>query len=159
MTRPAADDSDDDPIFRPDLTVAVVVPRDGRLLMVEERVRGALVLNQPAGHLEPGESLVRAAARETLEESGWEVGIRSLIGTYRWKAPDGVEFLRFAFEAEPLRHHPDRSLDEGIVRALWMSPTELREATVRLRSPLVMAVVEDWLAGSRLPLSSLRELA
>jgi 8-oxo-dGTP pyrophosphatase MutT (NUDIX family) len=159
MTRPAADDSDDDPIFRPDLTVAVVVPRDGRLLMVEERVRGALVLNQPAGHLEPGESLVRAAARETLEESGWEVGIRSLIGTYRWKAPDGVEFLRFAFEAEPLRHHPDRRLDEGIVRALWMSPTELREATVRLRSPLVMAVVEDWLAGSRLPLSSLRELA
>jgi 8-oxo-dGTP pyrophosphatase MutT (NUDIX family) len=159
MTRPAADDSDDDPIFRPDLTVAVVVPRDGRLLMVEERVRGALVLNQPAGHLEPGESQVRAAARETLEESGWEVGIRSLIGTYRWKAPDGVEFLRFAFEAEPMRHQPDRSLDEGLVRALWMSPTELREATVRLRSPLVMAVVEDWLAGSRLPLSSLRELA
>lgn len=175
------------------MTVATVVPRDGRLLLVEERVRGALVLNQPAGHLEPGESLIEAAARETLEETGWEVVISHLVGVYRWCADDaaqecagamevrtepasgrpgastdpgarmpgaaGTAFLRFAFAGEPVRHHPERPLDRGIERALWLTPTELRAANGRLRSPLVLAVVDDWLAGSRLPLSALRDIA
>ena len=158
------------------MTVATVVPRDGRLLLVEERVRGELVLNQPAGHLEPGESLVSAAARETLEETGWEVSISHLIGVYRWCADDaaqgrasaaggrmpgaaGTAFLRFAFAGEPLRHHPERPLDRGIERALWLTPTELRAANGRARSPLVLAVVDDWLAGARLPLAALRDIA
>lgn len=145
-------------LFRPDVTVAVVVPRDGRLLLVEERVRGALVLNQPAGHVEPGETLAEAAVRETREETGWDVALTHLIGAYRWDAPDGTAFLRFAFAAEALLHHPSQSLDTGIERALWLSPEELRAANGRARSPLVLAVVDDWLAGARLPLSTLRDL-
>ena len=117
------------------------------------------MLNQPAGHLEPGESLVAAAARETLEETGWEVNITHLVGVYRWCADDGTAFLRFAFGGEPLRHHAERALDRGIERALWLTPTELRAANGRTRSPLVLAVVEDWLAGARLPISALRDIA
>jgi 8-oxo-dGTP pyrophosphatase MutT (NUDIX family) len=146
-------------VFRPDVTVATIVPRDGRLLMVEERARGELVLNQPAGHLEPGESLIEAAVRETLEETGWAVSISHLIGVYSWCAEDGSAFLRFAFAGEALHHHPERALDRGIERALWLTPTELRAANGRLRSPLVLAVVDDWLAGTRLPLSALRDIA
>jgi 8-oxo-dGTP pyrophosphatase MutT (NUDIX family) len=147
-----------DRIFRPDVTVAVVVPRDGRLLLVEERVRGRLVLNQPAGHLEPGESLLDAARRETREETGWEVELTALIGLYRWAAPDGSEFVRVAFAAEPLRHHAGQPLDAGIERTLWLTPSELHAATGRLRSPLVTAVVDDWTAGARLPLAAVRSL-
>lgn len=147
-----------DRIFRPDVTVAVVVPRDGRLLLVEERVRGRLVLNQPAGHLEAGESLPDAARRETREETGWDVQLTALVGLYRWAAPDGSEFVRVAFAAEPLRHHADQPLDAGIERALWLAPSELRAAADRCRSPLVLAVAEDWLAGARLPLSAVRSL-
>jgi 8-oxo-dGTP pyrophosphatase MutT (NUDIX family) len=146
-------------VFRPDVTVAVVVPRDGKLLLVEEFVRGDLVLNQPAGHLEPDESLADAAIRETLEESGWDVSLTHFIGTYRWTAPDGSAFVRFAFAADPVRHHPGRTLDTGIERTLWLSPAELRAASGRLRSPLVLAAVEDWLAGARLPLDAIREVA
>jgi 8-oxo-dGTP pyrophosphatase MutT (NUDIX family) len=145
-------------IFRPDVTVAVVLVRDGRLLLVEEHVRGALVLNQPAGHLERGESLAEAAVRETLEESGWDVALDHFIGTYRWSAADGSTFLRFAFSASPLRHYAERALDAGIERTLWMTPAELRAAAPRLRSPLVLAAAEDWLAGARLPLDSIREM-
>lgn len=156
MTRTQDEPND---IFRPDLTVAVVVPYDGRLLMVEERVRGALVLNQPAGHLEAGETLTQAAVRETLEETGWDVALTHLIGIYRWDAPDGSPYVRFAFGAEALRHHPHQPLDAGIARALWVTPAELRSAHDRLRSPLVLAAAEDWLAGARLPLAAIRELA
>lgn len=143
-------------VFRPDVTVATVVPRDGRLLFVEERVRGALVLNQPAGHLDAGESLVEAALRETREETGWEVRLSHFIGLYRWDAPDGSAFIRVAFAAEPLRHDATVPLDHGIERVLWLTPGELRAATPRLRSPLVAGVVDDWLGGARLPLSAVR---
>ncbi|TNJ34574.1 NUDIX hydrolase [Arenimonas terrae] len=142
--------------WQPDVTVATVVVRDGRLLVVEERVRGELVLNQPAGHLEPDESLLEAALRETLEETGWEVTLTAFIGAYQWKAPaDGRHFLRLAFAAEPLRHHPDRTLDEGIVQALWLTPAELAAETARHRSPLVWRAVEDFLSGRRFPLQAL----
>lgn len=142
--------------WQPDVTVATVVVRDGRLLMVEERVRGALVLNQPAGHLEPDESLLEAALRETLEETGWEVTLTAFIGAYQWKAPaDGRHFLRLAFAAEPRRHHPDRALDEGIVQALWLTPAELSAENHRHRSPLVWRAVEDFLSGRRFPLQAL----
>ncbi|KFL37995.1 NUDIX hydrolase [Arenimonas donghaensis] len=146
--------------WQPDVTVATVVVREGRLLMVEERVQGELVLNQPAGHLEPDESLVEAARRETLEETGWEVELTAFIGAYQWTSPrDGKQFLRMAFAAEPRRHDPDRPLDEGIVRALWLTPAELAAESARHRSPLVWQVAEDFLAGRRLPLQALTQVA
>lgn len=145
--------------WQPDVTVATVVIDDGRLLCVEELADGRLVLNQPAGHLEPNEALVEAAVRETLEETGWDVRVTSFVGAYQWKAPEtGRHYLRMAFAAEPVRHDPARTLDDGIVRALWLSPDELRQAADRHRSPLVWRVVEDYLAGQRWPLHLLRQL-
>lgn len=150
--------------WQPDVTVATVVVRDGRLLMVEERAHGQLVFNQPAGHLEPDESLSEAALRETREETGWEVKLTAFIGAYQWKAvnPDGSDgrhYLRFAFAAEPLAHDATRVLDEGIVQALWMTPSELRDQQARHRSPLVWQAVADYLAGRRSPLSMLQQIA
>ena len=145
--------------WQPDVTVATVVVRDGRLLLVEERVNGALVLNQPAGHLEPDESLVEAALRETREETGWDVRLTGFIGAYQWKAETGRHYLRFAFAAEPLGHDPDRPLDTGIERTLWLTPAELDAARERHRSPLVWQVVADYLAGRRHPLSMVQQLA
>lgn len=150
--------------WQPDVTVAALVVRDGRLLMVEERVRGELVLNQPAGHLEPDETLIDAARRETLEETGWDVDPVAFVGAYQWKAPvapdgsGGRHYLRMAFEATALRHHPERALDEGIERALWLAPDELLAARDRHRSPLVWRVVEDFLGGRRYPLGALNHL-
>jgi 8-oxo-dGTP pyrophosphatase MutT (NUDIX family) len=149
--------------WQPDVTVATVVARDGQLLMVEERVSGQLVLNQPAGHLEPDESLADAALRETREETGWDVRLTAFVGAYQWKAPPlngspGRHYLRMAFAAEPLRHDPKRPLDDGIVRALWMTPAELLAERDRHRSPLVWRVVADHLAGQRYPLSLLRQV-
>lgn len=148
-----------EPRWTPHATVATVVVRDGRLLLVEEAIEGRQVLNQPAGHLEPNESLAAAAVRETLEETGWTVRLSAFIGTYQWTAPDGTPFLRFAYAAEPLSHDPDRPLDDGILRALWLTPAELKAAPARLRSPLVWQVVADYLAGQRHPLSIVKEAA
>ncbi|WP_115540259.1 NUDIX hydrolase [Xanthomonas campestris] len=145
--------------WHPDVTVATVVVRDGSFLQVEESIGGRLLLNQPAGHLEPDESLLQAAVRETLEETGWDVRLTQFIGTYQWVAPTGQCFLRFAFVADALAHHPERSLDTGVVRALWMTPEELRAASDRLRSPLVWEVVADYLAGQRHPLALVRHVA
>jgi len=146
-----------EPRWAPHVTVATVVVRDGRLLLVEEAIDGRQVLNQPAGHLEPDETLAEAACRETLEETGWTVRLSAFIGTYQWTAPDGTPFLRFAYAAEPQSHDPDRPLDDGILRALWLTPAELRADPTRLRSPLVWEVVADYLAGQRHPLSIVRE--
>ena len=146
--------------WQPDVTVATVVVRDGRLLCVEERANGYLVINQPAGHLEPDESLLEAAIRETREETGWNVRITHVVGAYQWKATEtGRHYLRFAFAAEPLLHDPARRLDEGIVRAFWTTPSELLAMRERHRSPLVAKVVEDMLAGRRHPLGLAQQLA
>ena len=150
--------------WQPDVTVACVVVRDGRLLMVEEQVQGRLVLNQPAGHLEPDESLVEAALRETLEETGWHVRLTSFIGAYQWQAPvapsgeSGRHYLRMAFAAEPLRHEAEQLLDEGITRALWLTPGQLEAQSAHHRSPLVWRVVEDFLAGRRHSLDTLNQI-
>ncbi|MGX9720092.1 NUDIX hydrolase [Stenotrophomonas acidaminiphila] len=146
------------PRWAPRVTVATVVSRAGQLLLVEEEKHGRRVLNQPAGHLEAGESLVEAAVRETREETGWEVRPTAFIGAYQWDAPDGKSFLRFAFAAEPVRHYPDQPLDTGIVQALWLTPAALQADMARLRSPLVWQTVSDWLAGQRHPLSLLRQV-
>ncbi|RLK55854.1 ADP-ribose pyrophosphatase YjhB (NUDIX family) [Stenotrophomonas rhizophila] len=148
-----------EPRWTPHVTVATVVVRDGRLLLVEEAIDGRQVLNQPAGHLEPDESLAAAAVRETLEETGWTVCLSAFIGTYQWTAPDGTPFLRFAYAAEPVSHDPGRPLDDGILRALWLTPAELKADPGRLRSSLVWQVVADYLAGQRHPLCIVKEAA
>lgn len=146
-------------VWRPHVTVATVVPReDGRFLIVEEEVRGAVVLNQPAGHLDPDETLADAAVRETFEETGWHVALDGLLGVQQWRAPDGRAFVRFAFAARALRHDPAHPLDDGILRALWMSRDELAAVADRLRSPMVLAGIDDWLAGRRLPVDALSYL-
>lgn len=145
-------------VWRPDVTVATIVPHEGRFLMVEENVRGELVLNQPAGHLEPDESLADAAVRETREETGWQVELEHLVGIYQWTAPGGEQFLRVAFAARRLEHDPARPLDAGIVRALWLDRDAIAASPTRPRSPLVLRCVDDWLDGCRLPLSAVRAL-
>lgn len=145
--------------WQPDVTVATVVVREGQLLMVEERAQGRLVFNQPAGHLEPDESLLEAALRETREETGWDVALTAFVGAYQWRAETGRHYLRFAFAAEPVGHDPSRALDEGIVQALWMTPAQLQAEHARHRSPLVWKVVQDYLAGRRFPLSTLSQIA
>lgn len=146
--------------WQPDVTVATVVVRGGRLLCVEEHANGrGLVLNQPAGHLEPDEGLAEAALRETLEETGWDVRLTAFVGAYQWRAPEtDRHYLRFAFMAEPLLHHPERRLDEGIERALWLTPAELQAERARHRSPLVWRAVADALGGRRQPLSVLQQV-
>ena len=142
----------------PRITVATVVARGDQLLFVEEESTDGLVLNQPAGHLEPGESLLEAAVRETLEESAWSVRPTHLIGIYQWQAPHGREYVRVGFAAQPLHHHPERELDAGIRRALWLTPAGMRAERERLRSPMVDRLVEDWLAGARYPLAMARAI-
>ena len=149
--------------WQPDVTVATIVEREGRLLMVEETSNGRLVLNQPAGHLEPDESLQDAAVRETREETRWDIRLTAFIGAYQWSAPtveaggNGRHYMRFAFIGEALREEPSRTLDDGIVQALWMTPTELQHASDRHRSPLVWRTVADYLAGRRYPLDLLQQ--
>lgn len=150
--------------WQPDVTVATVVVDGGRLLMVEETVGGRLVLNQPAGHLEPDESLIEAALRETLEETGWQVRLTAFVGAYQWKAPladggSGRHYLRFAFAAQPISHDPQRPLDDGIERALWMTPAELQARSADHRSPLVWQVAADYLGGRRHSLDLVQHVA
>lgn len=147
-------------IWRPNVTVAAVAERDGRFLLVEEAADGRLVLNQPAGHLDEGESLIAAVVRETLEETAWHFQPESLIGVYRWPHPSRrVTYLRFAFAGQALRHEPDRPLDEGIVQTVWLTVEDLRAAGDRHRSPLVQRCVDDFLAGRRFPLDVLADVA
>lgn len=146
-------------VWCPHVTVACVVADGGRFLMVEEDIRGSRQFNQPAGHLEPGESLAAAAVRETLEETGWEVTLDACIGVQQWHSPiHDEEIVRFAFAAHPRVQHPERPLDAGIVRALWLSYADIAACGERLRSPLVLATLDAWLAGQRLPLGMLDSL-
>ena len=144
-------------IWRPDVTVACIVPQAGKFLLVEEDVKGRRVLNQPAGHLESGESLPAAALRETREETGWDVELTHLVGIYQWTNDDG-SFLRFTFAAEPAHLDPARTLDSGIIRALWMTHDEIA-ASRNLRSPMVLRGVDDFLAGCSVPLDRLARLS
>ena len=135
------------------VTVATVIEREGRFLLVEEEAPEGLVINQPAGHLDPGESLVEAAHRETLEETGCEVSIEGLVGIAQYTAPaNGVTYMRTTFHGSLIRELEDAQLDKGIVRTLWMTAAEMRADSDRMRSPLVLASVEQYLAGQRWPL-------
>ena len=146
-------------IWKPNVVVAAIVERDGKFLLVEEQADGRLVLNQPAGHLDEGESLMDAVVRETLEETAWHFVPESLLGIYRWPHPSkGATYLRFAFIGRVTRHEPERGLDRDIVRTLWLTPEEIRSERARHRSPQVERCLNDYLAGSRYPLELLRDL-
>lgn len=143
-------------IWRPHVTVACVVVRADRYLMVEETVGGALAYNQPAGHLDDGESLTAAAVRETLEETAWTVELNHLIGVHQWRSTEhGEAVVRFSFAGHAVSHDPERALDRGIQRALWLTREEIAALGPRLRSPLVLRSIDAWLAGQRLPLETL----
>jgi len=145
---------------RPVATVATIVARDGRFLFVEERTAAGIRLNQPAGHLEAGETLPAAAARETLEETGYRVEPTALVGIYRWQASSaGPTFIRFTFVADILDHDPGRELDEGILRVRWLGYDDLVAARAQHRSPLVLRCIDDYRAGLRRPLDLVTEIA
>jgi len=140
--------------WKPNVTVAAVIERDGRFLLVEEETPEGLRFNQPAGHLEEGESLLEAAAREVLEETAHRFVPEYLVGVYQWTRPQGdITYLRFAYGGRVEAEETGRALDEGIVRAVWMTPDEIRATADRHRSPLILQCVEDWLGGARHPLS------
>ena len=139
----------------PHSTVATVVVRDDRFLMVEEVDDGLTVFNQPAGHLDENETLFEAAVRETLEETGWRVTLTHYLGTYVYKRPNGFTYIRHCFIATPVRHDPDLPLDAGIIAAHWLTAEEILDPAFAVRSPLVVQAVTDYLAGVRLPLDSI----
>lgn len=144
-------------VWKPNVTVAAVVERDGRFLLVEEHSEGGLKLNQPAGHLDENESLWQACVREALEETGHDVVLRFLLGVYQWQRPAGdITYLRFAFGADSVGFDPQRRLDQGIVQALWLTPEEIAASQDRHRSPLVLQCVTDYLAGRRYPLDLIK---
>ncbi len=143
--------------FTPHVTVATIIEDNGRFLMVEELAEGRAVFNQPAGHLEADESLIQAALRETLEETGWDVELTAVTGIYLYTAPsNGITYQRICFAAKPVRHHPDLALDHGIIGPQWLTRDELITQSKRLRSELVMQCIDDYLAGERFALSLIR---
>jgi 8-oxo-dGTP pyrophosphatase MutT (NUDIX family) len=144
-------------VWKPNVTVAALIEREGRFLLVEEETEDGIRFNQPAGHLDKGESLVAACAREVLEETAWSFRPTALVGIYQWPRPTGdITYLRFAFAGELGDHESDRVLDSGILRAVWMTPDEIRATVARHRSPLILHCVSDYLAGRRFPLDLLR---
>ena len=153
--------------WKPNVTVAAVIERDGLFLLVEEQTADGLRLNNPAGHLDSGESLEQACVRETLEETTFGFRPEALVGVYltgptlqtsdgKATEGEGITYLRFAFRGVLGAADAGRSLDHGIVRTLWMSAQEIRASQSRHRSPLLLQCVEDYLAGRRFPLELVR---
>lgn len=144
--------------WTPHATVATVVERDGRFLIVEELSGGAVVLNQPAGHIEENERFTDAALRETMEETCWQVKLKHLIGLYAYRSESNdITYHRLCYAAEAVEHHPDRPLDEGILQALWLTRDELAARSDQLRSPMVLKCIDDYLAGKAFPLDFVYE--
>lgn len=144
--------------WKPSVTVAAVIERDGKFLLVEEETPEGLKLNNPAGHLDPGESPAEGCAREALEETAHSFTPVALVGVYlsrmqRASTGEDVTYLRFAFCGTLGQAEAGRALDHGIVRTLWMTPEEIRASAARHRSPLLLRCMEDYLAGRRFPLS------
>ena len=143
--------------WKPNVTVAAVVEREGRFLFIEENTADGLRLNNPAGHLDPGESPVDACVREVLEETAYDFTPSALVGVYlnrfrRTRTGDDITYLRFVFTGQLGAHHGWRAPDDGIVRAVWLTPDELRSSRTGRRSPLGRQSVNDYLAGQRAPL-------
>lgn len=143
-------------VWKPNVTVAAVVERDGKFLLVEEQTSHGIRFNQPAGHLEAGESLLTAVARETLEESAYYFVPRHLTGIYRWHSDTAdTTYLRFAFSGDIVGHEAARTLDEGILNAVWLTPAQIRANQAQHRSPLILRCMDDYLAGKRYSLDLL----
>lgn len=146
--------------LRPELTVAAVIEQNGRYMLVEEHVSGRLVLNQPAGHVERGESLAQAVVREALEETAWSFVPEAIVGVYLWDPEGGQNpFLRVAFSGRCTAHDSQRTLDDGIERVVWMSRPDMTARSDRLRSPMVLRAVDDYERGSRYPIGLFQHLA
>jgi 8-oxo-dGTP pyrophosphatase MutT (NUDIX family) len=142
--------------WKPHATVAAIIERENKFLMVEELIHGEHLFNQPAGHLDPDESLIDAVIRETQEESAWQFIPEAVTGIYLWKHPDnGKTFLRVAVCGRCENHDPDQALDDGIIRAAWKSREQLVQPSCKLRSPMVINCIDDYLAGKRYPLDML----
>ncbi len=144
--------------WKPNVTVAAVIEKDGRYLLIEEHTQEGLRLNNPAGHLDPGESPAEGCAREVLEETAHPFQPTALVGLYlsRFQRPatgEDITYLRMTFCGDVGEFQPDRTLDTGILRTLWMSPEEVRASVDRHRSPMVLRCIEDHLAGQRFPLN------
>ena len=138
--------------FTPHVTVATVIEHEGKYLLVEEIQSGQKVLNQPAGHLEPDETLVEAALREVLEETGWEVKLTAVLCVGLYTAPsNAITYYRTTFIAEPIRQ-TDRPLDSDIERVLWLTPEEIAEHSSQPRSPMVLQAIVRHRAGIQFPL-------
>jgi len=146
-------------VWKPHATVAAIIERDKRFLMVEEVSNGLTVYNQPAGHLDPGESIVDAAIRETREETAWKFNPEYISGIYHWVQTDtGRTFLRFAFAGSCQDHRNDQPLDDGIIQAVWLSRDELAAMPEKLRSPMVLRCIDDYLSGQRYPLNLITDI-
>jgi len=150
--------------WKPSVTVAAIIERDGKFLLVEEHTQDGLRLNNPAGHLDEGEGLVQACRRETLEETAFHFAPGALVGVYMSRfgrqvkgqaSPLDITYLRFAFCGTLGDEVPGQALDEGIVRTLWLSPDEIRACVPLHRSPLLLTCMEDYLAGKRYPMELL----
>jgi len=140
-------------IWKPNVTVAAVIEQHGKFLLVEEETDEGPMFNQPAGHWEPGETLAEGVIREAQEETAYIFTPEWLLGIYSWRHPrKDITYLRFAFTGSIGAHDPQQSLDDGIIRAVWLTPDEMRATQARHRSPLVLQCVEDYLAGHRFPL-------
>lgn len=141
-------------IWKPHVVVAAVIERDGQFLLVEEHTDSGILFNQPAGHLEEGESLLDAVRREVFEETAHHFEPEALLGVYRWRHPRKRQrtYLRFAFTGRVTGFDPTASLDEGILRALWMGAEEIAALAHRHRSPLILDCIRDYQAGRRFPL-------
>ena len=147
-------------IWKPHVTVAAIIERDGKFLLVEEETDEGIRFNQPAGHLECEEALTDAVIREALEETGYAFVPRFLVGVYNWQHPDkDITYLRFAFGGEITGHDPERELDTGIIGARWLTLDEIRANAGQHRSPLILRCIEDWQAGKRYPLDLITHYA
>lgn len=141
----------------PHITVATVVQKDGRFLFVRENKGNGLVYNQPAGHVEVGESLIAAAHRETLEETGWVVEVSHLLGIYEYRSSDnGISYIRHCFIANPIEQKFPGPIDQDIADIQWLYKDELSGLKAQLRSPMVLRALEDYLQGQYFPLDVIR---
>lgn len=148
-----------DAVTSPELTVAAVIERNGLFMLVEERIGGRLVLNQPAGHVEAGETLVAAVVREALEETASDFVPEATLGAYLWARKGGkTSYLRVAFSGRCGAPCAERPLDDGIERVLWLSRSELVARSAQLRSPLVLRAVDDYERGLRYPVELFEDL-
>ena len=146
--------------WKPNTTVAAIVEHDGRFLLVEEETDDGIRLNQPAGHLENGETLLQAVVREADEETAYAFEPQALLGIYHWKHPKkDITYVRFAFIGDVSGHKPEQSLDAGIIRAVWLSRDEVVARQHELRSPQVLTCIDDYLAGKSFPLQVLTHLS